>query len=72
MPLALTREQKIVRAIDRALDGHRASLTPWEINFLHSLLMLHRRSWAQTGVLSIKQKNAALRITSRLKIPLDY
>lgn len=68
MTRALTREQKIVRAIDRALDGHRAALTPWEIDFLHSLLTIHR----QRRELSIKQKNAALKITSRLKIPLDY
>lgn len=64
----MTNEEKIVRAIDRAVDGHRAALTPWEHDFLVSLLKTYRGRRA----LSVKQKSVALPIVKRLKIPMDY
>lgn len=60
--MALTREQKIITAIDVALTHKRESLTAWEINFLNGL----RSAYAKSSGLSVKQKAAAQPIFKRL------
>lgn len=64
--MALTREQKIITAIDTALTHKRESLTPWEINFLNGL----RSASAKSSGLSVKQKAAAQPIFKRLGIEI--
>lgn len=58
----LTREMKIIQAIDSALTGKRDNLTTWEISFLNGL----RTAYVKSSSLSVKQKAAVTPILKRL------
>lgn len=58
----VTREVKIILAIDSALTEKRGSLTPWEINFLNGL----RTAYVKSSSLSVKQKTVVTPILKRL------
>jgi len=58
----VTREVKIILAIDSALTEKRGSLTPWEINFLNGL----RTAYVKSSSLSVKQKTIVTPILKRL------
>lgn len=64
--MALTREQKIMMAVDAALTHKRESLTAWEITFLSGL----RSAYAKRSSLSVKQKAAAQPIFKRLSLDI--
>lgn len=58
----VTREVKIILAIDSALTEKRGNLTPWEINFLNGL----RTAYLKSSSLSVKQKTVVTPILKRL------
>lgn len=58
----VTREVKIILAIDSALSEKRGSLTPWEINYLNGL----RTAYVKSSSLSVKQKTVVTPILKRL------
>lgn len=58
----ITREEKIIIAIDSALTVRRESLTLWEINFLNGL----RSAYVKSSSLSVKQKTVVTPILKRL------
>lgn len=58
----VTREVKIILAIDSALTEKRESLTSWEIDFLNGL----RTAYVKSSSLSVKQKTVVTPILKRL------
>lgn len=63
----MTNEQRIVRGINRALDGRYADLTAWEKQFLASLRDIYHKQKS----LSVKQKACATNVFKRLQLSLD-
>jgi hypothetical protein len=58
----LTREMKIVDAIDNALTRKRESLSAWEINYMNGL----RNAYRKSSSLSVKQKSVVTPILKRV------
>ena len=67
MLVALTREQKVVLALDTALTSKRDELTTWEINFLNGL----RSAYIKRSSLSVKQKSTVSPILKRIGLTLS-
>ena len=58
------REDRIILAIDTALDTHRAKLSNWEINFFNGVRDQHRKK----GTVSVKQKDIIIPVLVKLGV----